>query len=498
MHARRTIDRSSRPRPGKVLILFAVLLPAMLAVTGLIIDGGILQGTYRRAQHVADAAATAAARELRSESSLPAGVAQTRASDRALEVAQNLNNHRGGGVRVSSPPRSGRYADVPDAVEVELGSAQTLFSGFIGDSATVELKARAVAGWRPSTAGAAIVVLDPNPPRLSVPPLPAILPALPALIGGFELEGIGTVRVDGAVLVNTEWGGYDEYGDPTGDIAPPPFGIASINLLTPRRLTARDIRVVGGVDDPDAYGAFSLGDSSPLRCGRIAVSDPLIDVPVPTTAADPVNVNATVRGGVRIIGLPIGPFQVLNPGVYDWIEIVSGRVQFNPGVYIIRGTNPITQIALNMLAGEIQAEGVMFYITDSNGYNAGSGAPDASDGGTAPPAPGVLNLLPSAVINLVLPGSRISGIDDPDSPYDGIVVFQRRRDRRPVAIVTSLLGSPGVEGTVYAKWGHVILASRGTIDASFVAGTVRIVTALPTTIAPSRLLPPAEDVFLLE
>ena len=76
---------------------------------------------------------------------------------------------------------------------------------------------------------------------------------------------------------------------------------------------------------------------------------------------------------------------------------------------------------------------------------------------------------------------RISGIDDPDSPYNGIVVFQRRRDRRPVAIVTSLLSSPGVEGAVYAKWGHVILASRGTVDASFVAGTVRIVTALPTS-----------------
>ena len=115
-----------------------------------------------------------------------------------------------------------------------------------------------------------IVVLDPNPPRLSVPPLPGILPALPALIGAFELEGIGTVRVDGAVLVNTQWGGYDENGDPTGTSAPPPFAIASINLLTPRRLTARDIRVVGGVDDPDAYGSFNTGESSPLRCGRRA------------------------------------------------------------------------------------------------------------------------------------------------------------------------------------------------------------------------------------
>jgi len=485
-------------RSGKVLILFAVLLPAMLAVTGLIIDGGILQGTYRRAQHIADAAATAGARELRRDAALPVGLAHAQASDRAVDVARRSNARILGGVRVSVPPESGRYADNRDAVEVELGMAHTLFSGFVGDSATVELQARAVAGWRPSTAGAAIVVLDPNPPRLSVPPLPAVLPALPALIGGFELEGIGAVRVDGAILVNTQWGGYDENGDPTGDVAPPPFGIASINLLAPRRLAARDIRVVGGVDDPDAYGPYTVGESSPLRCGRIAVPDPLISLPVPTTTADPVNVNATLRGGVRIIGLPISPFQVLNPGVYDWIEVVSGRVQFNPGVYIIRGKNPITQISLNMLAGEIQADGVMFYITDSAGYAAGSGAPDSIDGETTPPAPGALDLLPSAVINLVLPGSRISGINDPGSPYDGIVVFQRRRDRRPVAIVTSLLASSGVEGTVYAKWGHVILASRGTVDASFVAGTVRIVTALPTTIAPSRLLPPAEDVFLLE
>lgn len=490
----RLLHRSTwtHSRSGKVLILFAVLLPAMLAMTGLIIDGGILQGTYRRAQHVADAAATAGARELRRT-----GIAAD-AETRATDVARDLNSHRAGGIRVASPPESGRYAGNPDAVEVELGSANTLFSGFVGGSATVELQARAVAGWRPSTAGAAIVVLDPDPPRLSVPPLPAVLPALPSLIGGFELEGIGTVRVDGAVLVNTEWGGYDEHGDPTGESAPPPFGIASINLLTPRRLTARDIRVVGGVDDPDAYGSFNVGDSSPLRTGRIAVPDPLRSVPVPTTAADPVNVNGTLRGGVRIIGLPIGPFQVLNPGVYDWIEVVSGRVRFNPGVYIIRGRNPITQISLNMLAGEIQADGVMFYVTDSASYTPASGSPDSGDGESVPPAPGVLSVLPSTVINLLLPGSRISGINDPSSPYDGIVLFQRRRDRRPVAIVTSLLANPGVEGTVYAKWGHVILASRGTVDASFVAGTVRIVTALPTTIAPSRLLAPAEDVFLLE
>ena len=480
-------------RSGKVLVLFAVLLPAMLAFIGLIIDGGLLQGTHRRAQHTADATATAAARALQR------GKTDAEATAIGEHTAADLNGVPVGGVSIRRPPDRGPYAGNPDAVEVELvDHADTHFYGFIGGDSAVAVSARAVAGWRPSTARAAIVVLDPDPPRLSVPPLPGVLPALPALIGGFEIEGLGTVRVDGAVLVNNEWGGLDENGDPTGNSFPPPYALASLNLLTPQRLRARDLRVVGGVDNPSAYGPFVVGESSPLRTGKLAVPDPLIGVPVPTTAVDPVNVNGTLRGGVRIIGLPIGPWQTLDPGVYDWIEVVSGRVRFNPGIYIIRSVNPVSQIALNLLAGEIDAEGVMFYITDSAGYSAASGAPDSGDGESVPPAPGVLDLLPSAVINLVLPGSRISGLDDPDSPFDGMVVFQRRRDRRPVAIVTSLLGTPGVEGMVYAKWGHVILASRGTIDASFVAGTVRIVTALPTTIAPTRTLPPAEDVYLLE
>lgn len=480
-------------RSGKVLVLFAVLLPAMLAVVGLVLDGGILQGTYRRTQHVADAAATAAARALQR------GETEWVVASEAERVSASVNRRPSGGVIINSPPDRGAYAGDANTVEVEITEqADTYFYGFTGGDTMVPVRVRAVAGVRPSTARAAIVVLDPDPPPLSVPPLPGILPALPALIGGLEIEGLGTVRVDGAILVNSTWGGLDEYGEPTGDTAGPPFALASINLLTPQRLRARDIRVVGGVDNPDAYGHFVAGESSPLRTGKLAVPDPLIDLPVPTTLADPAHVNGTLRGGVRIVGLPVGPVQTLQPGIYEWIEIVSGRVRFDPGVYIIRSVNPVTQIALNILAGEVQADGVMFYITDSAGYSAASGVPDSSDGEAVPGNPAILDLLPSAVINLVLPGSRMSGINDPDSPFDGMLIFQRRRDRRPVAIVSGLLGTPRVDGTVYAKWGHAILASRGTIETAFVAGTVRIVTTLPTTIAPRRLLPAAEDVFLLE
>jgi hypothetical protein len=480
-------------RSGKVLVLFAVLLPAMLAVTGLIIDGGVLQGTYRRTQHVSDAAATAAARNLQR------GLTEIEAVNTAEQFVQSYNGLPSAEVTVNIPPTIGLFAGDANCVEVEVShEADTHFYGFIGGESAVEVRTRSVAGLKPSSAGAAIVVLDPDPPPLSVPPLPAILPALPALIGGFEIEGLGTVRVDGAVLVNTEWGGFDENGDAVGSSAPPPFGIASINLLTPQRLRARDIRVVGGVDNPGAYGNFVIGDPSPLVAGRLPVPDPLLNLPVPTTAVDPVNVDPTLRGGVNIVGLPLLGWQTLNPGVYEWIQVTSGRVRFNPGIYIIRNVNPVTQMALNFLAGEIDAQGVMFYITNSPGYSPASGLPDANDGSTVPPAPGVLNLLPSSVVNLVLPTCRISGLNDPDSPFHGITIYQRRTDRRPIALVTGLLGGPGVEGTVYAKWGHIILASRGTVDCRFVGGTVRIVTTLPTTIAPSQLVPPATDVYLLE
>lgn len=483
----------ARRRAGKVLLMFVVLLPALLAFAGLVIDGGVLLNGYRRAQHATDAAATAAAR------SLAAGSSPTTAADVAEQFVTQHNGLSAANVTVNIPPLSGPYAGQAKCAEVVVrDQPETHFAGFVGSGAVSQVQSRAVAGMRPATAGAGIVVLDPHPPQLSVPALPNILPALPALVGGLELEGLGTVRVDGAVLVNTEWSGQDENGNAVGEGPSPPWAIASLNLLSPGRLRARDIRVVGGVDNPAYYAHYTSGQPTSLSAGRLPVPDPLIDVPAPTVAADPVNVVNVNRGGVRITGLIISPWQDLDPGVYDWIEVASGKARFRPGVYVIRGTNPVTGIALNILAGQVHAEGVLFYLTNSATYSAATGMPDAADGESTPPAPAVLTLLPSAVINLLLPGNSISGLNDPASPFHGLLIYQRRADRRPIAIVTGLLGGDSISGRVYAKWGHVILAANGTIDGSFVAGTMRIVTVLNTTIAPQSLLPPAEDVFLLE
>jgi hypothetical protein len=215
---------------------------------------------------------------------------------------------------------------------------------------------------------------------------------------------------------------------------------------------------------------------------------------------DPINVVATEYGGVSVVNLPLlQPPYVLRPGVYDWIQIVSGRVIFEPGVYIIRGVNPVTQIGLNILTGMIQADGVMFYLTNSAGYTPASGLPDVTDGETAPAGPGVLNLVPSAVIDVGLLNSRFSPLDDPGSPFHGLLIYQRRVDRRPILIVQqALLGSPEIAGNIYAKWAHVLLTANGTFRCAFACGSLRVASVLDTRIDPLSPLPPAFDVFLVE
>ncbi|MEX2287982.1 MAG: pilus assembly protein TadG-related protein [Planctomycetaceae bacterium] len=480
-------------REGKILVLFAVLLPALLTMAGLVIDGSLMMAEYRGAQHVADAAATAAARVLQMEEGIAA------AQQRAREVVQAENGLTDAEVSVNIPPEDGPYAGNANFVEVEIVQPTEIrFYNFVGGQRHQKVRTRAVAGFETSTAPAAIVVLDPDPKPFALPPLVG-LPSLPSLLGGLEVLGAGQLRVDGALIVNTEWGGVDEDNNPSGNGPSPPYGASCTPLLSLTKVLARDIRVVGGVDDPKNYGHFTAGKSSPLTANSLPVPDPLANLPVPTTSVDPTNVVATSYGGVQVIGLPLLPPRVLNPGVYDWIEIVSGRVTFTPGVYIIRSVNPITQIGLNVLAGQVTADGVMFYITNNGGYSLGSGSPDSGDGETAPAAPGVGTLLPSAVINVGLLGSQYSGLDDPGSPFDGMMIYQRRQDRRPIVIINDdLLNNGSFGGRVYAKWGHVIVAGKGLFDASFVAGTMRVIALLNMTLAPSQPLPPAEDVYLVE
>jgi hypothetical protein len=482
-----------------VLILLAITLPTLCGLIGLVIDGGLLIANSRSLQHAADSAATAAATEKRWGQSNAA----------ALLVAQRfVNTHQNlltATVSLHSPPTSGTHAGSSNHVEVIVEQQQpTFFMRVLNGRSSETIRARATAAWEASEIPAAIVVLDPAPPPFAVSALPPLLPSLPAILGGLEVLGVGRVEVNGAVHVNTEWGGVDENNDEIGE----PSGLLGLShavsatpLLALSRLKARELRVVGGVDKVSNYGKLIASDPPVLQAGRLPVPDPLRNLPVPTVAADSTNVKATMHGGRTIVGLPLlGPTITLEPGVYDYIDVVSGKVVFKPGVYIIRGANPLTLIPLKMLAGEVTAEGVMFYITDSNGYSATSGAPDNTDGETTAPSSGITgSVVPAAVVNVGLLGSKFTGLNSPGSPFHGMLIYQRRHDRRPLVIVQeNLLGAGAIRGTIYSKWGHTILAGKGDLDLRFVTGTMRIVALLDLDIRPTSYLPAAEDVYLVE
>lgn len=480
-------------RHGKVLVLLTLLTPAIFGMLAVVIDGSYMEAESQNLQNIADAAASAAAMDLRQGADIKTAVAT------ATQYTQDYNGLEGASLAVNSPPTQGAYAGQNGFVEVFVGApVPSFFARALQTVTQTTLTSRAVAGYEPTTAGAGIVVLDPSPPPLSVGISLPGLPSLPAIIGGLEVLGLGDLRVNGAVLVNNEWGGVDQNGNPAGADSGPPYAVSCTPLLSLTKLLAVDIRVVGGVDKPSNYGNYSAGKPSPLEANRLPVPDPLLSLPVPTTGADPGNVKNELYGGVDILAA-LGSPVTLKPGVYDWIQVVAGNVTFSPGVYIVRGVNPATGIALSLTGGQITADGVMFYITDTTSFSADQGTPDAEDGSNEPPAPGVTTLVPSAQIDLALPGSSFSPISDPSSPFSGVMLFQRRYDRRPIVLIQQqLLWSNSFAGAVYAKWGHVMLVGEGTFNASYVAGTMRVVTLLDCTLSPTALLPPAEDVFLVE
>lgn len=483
----------AKSRSGKLLVFLAVLLPVLLSIAGLVLDGGLLMLEGRRAQHAADAAATAAALDLGSVTGDPEATAR--------EAVHDWNGLPGADVHVAIPPDTGPFAGRPGYVEVTVRQpydSHFLSAAGIADSPTAT--SRAVAGREAATGPAAVVLLDPDPPEVTLAPLPLSLPSLLPLLGGLEVLGLGRLRVSGAIHVNNAWGGLDENGDPVGDGPSLRHACSCTPLLRLTHVLATDIRVVGGVDNPANYGSTQAGQPSPLRANRRPVADPYAALPAPMVAADPVHVVPTEYGGVSVVNLPLlQPPHVLRPGVYEWIQVVSGRVIFEPGVYIIRGVNPATQIGLSILTGTVQADGVMFYLTNTAGYSPVLGLPDDLDGEAPPPGPGVLTLLPSAVIDVGLLNSRFSPLSAPGSPFDGLLVYQRRQDRRPILIVQQgLLGNSSLSGNVYAKWAHVVLTAHGTHRCAFVCGSLRVLSVLETRIEPLDFLPPAEDVFLVE
>ncbi|MGE3317210.1 MAG: pilus assembly protein TadG-related protein, partial [Planctomycetaceae bacterium] len=255
----------------------AVILPILCGFVGLVVDSSMMMVEYRSLQHATDCAATAAAM------ALYRGDSAAVARNAAIECIRDRNGFASAIIDVNIPPISGPYAGQSSYAEViSSREIETYFIQVLGSESMQTVRTRSVAGRDDATAGGAVVVLDPDPPNVTVNTLGLMTVSVPPVqLGGLECLGLGQLKIDGALLVNSKWGGVDENGDPAGESAGLPWGVNCTPILPLTKVRARDIRVVGGVCDEDNNGHFVAGKASPLRCGKLPVPDPFADLPVP-------------------------------------------------------------------------------------------------------------------------------------------------------------------------------------------------------------------------
>jgi Flp pilus assembly protein TadG len=490
----------------------------LLGMVGLVIDSGLLLAARRQAQNAADAASTAAATDLLG------GKSEDEARATATEfvkVHNGLTNAPDPVVNI--PPASGPYQGEPGYVEVIVSNPlQTFLIHLLpGVSQENTVRARAVGGFEPITAGAGVAVLNP-------------------FVTGLTVGGQATLRVQGLVIVNSEGKGVDANNLPVGTGENYYAGRAGSNSPA----YATKFHVVGGVDWPANFRNIDPASTAPaLYCGQIPIPDPLLTLPTPVAGTgngantaggvidvprgspvatntnlmpyDPLGVNKVLSPGSTgfetslFAGLP---YMVLHPGIYTSIEITGGNVLFKPGIFVIK-PNPNTQTALKVTGGNVIAKGIMFYNTGHN-YVAATGEPDVNDGDKKPPKWGGTDWdfaeFGTITINAGMEFSPID-LDDPvlyaeyqasgtipDEMFNGMLFYQRRRDTVGLDIQGS--SSEGMlSGTLYAKWAHVKLAGQGTYDAQFVVGSMEITGSGVVTIDyAGKKLGKAPQVFLVE
>ncbi len=399
-----------RRREAKILIVSAMLLPVLLGMVGLVIDGGIMMASYRQVYNAADAAALAAAMDkARGKSNADAIATAT------VFVKEHNKLAKASPLTINIPPASGPYAGDSKYVEAIIGQPVTTTFIHILKSVKQEqsVTARAVAGVEPVSPGQGVITLGSAPKGGK----------------GLQVTGGATLSVDGGILVNAEGGSA---------------GFATNNSV----VQARDIQVVGGVNNPDNFKAYTSGDRSPLNTGATPAPDPLENLAAPTTAS---GVNPTVRSST--VGK--SGTTTFNPGIYTSdISVSNGNtVVFNEGIYVFKGAS------LKVTGGSVSTagKGAMFYLTSSK-YDPASGDPgSAGSWGSLSITGGTVNM---------------SQYSNSASPYDGMLFFQNRDNASDMKITGN--SAVNVKGTVYAKSSELSVSGQGDWNTQFIVGSTSV------------------------
>jgi Flp pilus assembly protein TadG len=326
---------------GQVVVLAAFVLVGLLALLGLVLDGGLLYLTRRQAQNAADAAAWAGAY------SLAAG-SREQAVNSAFYYA-NLNGFNNDGthnrVTVSHPPDAGAYAGNPNFLRVTIAVTRPTYLIHLVYRGAATVSASATAGFtRTPSQRREVLVLDPSACNAA------------SLSGSVLLE-----ILEGGLMVNSSCSQALYVG-----------GVS--------RLSASDyVHVTGG-----SYVAPSAQVTPQPVTGVPPSPDPLAGLPPPNLDLMPIRHGSP--WDPEILSIVHGTV-TLEPGVYYGGISIAGdaRVTLLPGLYAVVGGGFIVGGA-----ARVKGEGVCIY----NGVNPYARRRDEAFGNVVVTNSGVLSLTP--------------------------------------------------------------------------------------------------------
>jgi Flp pilus assembly protein TadG len=473
-------------RPGKTLVFFALTLPLLLGMIGLVIDGGLLMASHRQVQNAADAAATAAAMDKFRGATDDAATTTANtfmATNGMSGVTLVLN--AGSSNAINIPPQDPGNTGSPYTAAANPGnlplnsnnyveaivtrSVTTMFIQLIGVNKSQQVTARAVAGFEPTSSGQGAIVLDPT-----------VAPGLKIANNNARL------LVNGAVTVNSQGGGIDQYGASVSSSLNSDAVVTGNNPIA--SIVATALNVVGGVDNLDAIRSYDSAfppnyyDTSntdrPVFARLPVAPDPLETLATPTRnngVTDPGAGNyPAFKNGSWSTGASPGDVSVgnsdnatINPGIYRSISITGGTATLNPGIYVVGPGFSGGGNTFNINGGTVTGTGVMIYNTGSDYVS--SGTPDSSDGTTRPGS------VSSNFGKMTVNGGTVNltPISDTTSPYYGVLLYQRRWNTTGISVGGNS-NTVNLSGIVYAKWAQMALAGQGQYNAEFVVGSLSI------------------------
>jgi hypothetical protein len=398
--------RSSRePRSGKVLVLLAFSLIAVVGAVALAADGGLMLDNRRQVQSAADAAALAAAIDLftnyqTNQGTDPQGTAAARAQEAAS--AQGFTNGVNGvSVQVNIPPQSGDHVGLAGHAEVIVNYPQPRYFGGVFGSSATNISARAVARGRLWRFQTGILVLD--------------LTASESL----KVNGTGSVYVNGADVIVNSTNSQAVGGDGQGT-------------------TLTD---VGGAFDLSGGIKTNTNIAGTINYNRIPTPDPLAYLPEPSLPSVSISVkgmspnSSAAQPYLQALNLTAkqvnGQVYVLDPGRYDNLpNFTNGDVVIlkqasdnssQQGVYYLNGSGFTTNGATVVMDPTGATTGGLM-LFNNPGNNSNSSGISISGG----------------VVNLAPPTS---------GTYQGISIFQTRSATQTMSITGQ--GGTQITGTFY-------------------------------------------------